>query len=178
MKIPNEYPKFINKSALLIVLGREDGTLYLASNGFIDKITEFGVRIPKYSDREGFFLRSGGGRLLGTGSVYEPKIKMVERRFLNDFSEKIKKILKENKVTEIYLFSPKFMHTYFEQEIPPKYLKMVRCKFNGNYRKNHPLELLDKIRIQISKSHPGPVPVNKEARKILSKFKIINKRKG
>lgn len=175
MKIPNEYPKFIDESALIIVSGRENGVFYNAKKGIIEKVTEFGEREPKYSDREGFFMRLGGGRFLGSGSVYESKIKTVEKRFMSDFHKEFINYVNHNDIDQVYFFAPKFMHGYLCNEIPDKYHDIIKYQFDGNYQKEHPLKLLKKIGDEIEREHPGPVPVKKEARKILSRFKITNK---
>ncbi|MDD3481004.1 MAG: hypothetical protein PHW75_02150 [Patescibacteria group bacterium] len=176
MKIPNEYPKFISKKTLLVVMGRENGKFYMAEKGFLSLVTEFGERVPKYSDREGFFIRLGRGKYFGSGSVYGPKIKEVEKRFMTDFRKEFLNVTRKNNFDQIYLFAPRFMHKYVEDEIPVNYRDIIKYRFAGNFQKEHPLKLLEIIGKEIEREHPGAVPVKEEARKILKKFKVINNR--
>ncbi len=107
------------------------------------------VRTPKYSDREGFFARSGNGRTYGTGSVYEPKDQESKKQFIKEFSSEIKGLAAERDITSAYVFSPDYAVTELKSELPEEVLSKVRLTFMGNFVKFGPMELLSRISDQL-----------------------------
>ncbi len=145
MQISQDLPQF-NKKALIIVAGRRKADFYIAFSGQIEKIDSFEIEEPKYSDKEGFFMRLGGGKMLGTGSVLEDKKVEFDRRFIKDLKDKVEEIFSKNKTEEIYLFAANYAKKNLPKNLSKETSQKIILSFDGNYGKSHPFELIKKIK--------------------------------
>lgn len=174
MKISQKLPQFSQKT-LLIVAGRQSGDLYFAHNGEIDKIDSVRVETPTYSDKEGFFMRVGRGMTLGRWSVLEEPKEETLNKFLKELKEKIQNFMKEKEVEEIYLFSSDFVRKGLPRVLSSEINQKIVGVFNGNFLKQHPFELIKKIKIQ--KENSIPKVVSESVKKILNKKNMENNNK-
>ena len=140
--------QFKNKKALLVVTGLHEADFYIAKDGNLQKTGDFKLLNPHYSDKEGFFERSGHGRVLETGSVLETNKIEIRHRFLKGMDKILDSIVKRQKITDIYLFSPNFVVNELTQLLPKEDRKKIRYIFIGNYTHMHPFQLLAKIKDQ------------------------------
>ncbi len=81
MKITRDLPQFQNKKALIVVTGFHEADFYIVAMARMEKIGEFKLLYPHYSDKEGFFETAGHGKVLESGSVLEKDKVESRRRF-------------------------------------------------------------------------------------------------
>ncbi|MFW5871975.1 MAG: host attachment protein [bacterium] len=167
MKIPQEYPQFEEKNTLLVVMGTNHGIIYQAKDGTLEKIDELLVEEPEYSDNEGMFKR-GGGDQTTYGSVLESKKEEYQKRFSKDLAEKVLDLSKKGNLEQIYLFYPKMMSHLVEEDWNENLKKIILVKFDGNYTKESPTELLEKIKNK--RENDDKKDPEGEAKEILEKF--------
>jgi hypothetical protein len=146
MRIPFDLPQFKDKRALIIITGKQAADFYIAGDGEMTKISWFVLKTPRYSDREGFFVRSGRGKTYSSGAVYETLDDKIKGEFLKKFAHEVKKILARRSITDIYLFAPSYMKNVIQGAFPKRDLIFIRVSFLGNFSKKHPLFLLKKIK--------------------------------
>jgi hypothetical protein len=168
MDIPRGEYNFKNEHALLIVTGKQAGRLFYASEGKVEELDAGFIPTPKYSDREGFFARSGAGRTYGFGSVYEPKDQETKRKFMRMFSDKVEKAVRENNISSIYLFSPNYEITEFKESLSPEVSAKLRFTFMGNFVRFAPHEPLKKITARMEKTREKSQMRGAEEQKILA----------
>lgn len=176
MKISKNFPQFKNKTALFIVTGFHLAEMYKAKDGKIEKIGEFEVDYPKYSDRESFFERTGQGRVYGSGAVYEMEKDETRKRFLHELKKTEKSVISHLNITQIYIFSPVYIAHSVIETLPDTIRGKVKRVFIGNFTHEHPFNLLKKIKRQ-KNIEEKILPVKKEARDILNRFKGREKKK-
>jgi len=145
MKIKRELPQFEDKKTLLLVTGKQEAVIYIAYKGVIEKIVEVKVETPKYSDREGFFARTGRGKNLGSGSAYEDAGIEIKKQFFNEISTKLKILAKNQKIRVLYLFTPVYMSKQLPAALPKSIANAIVAVYHGNFRSEHPFILLAKI---------------------------------
>lgn len=177
MKISNALPQFAEEKALFAIVGRQVGTLHVAYKGLLTKVADIEVPTPVYSDREGFFARSGRGISLGGGSVYESKNLKVQEDFLKKLNEAVDEAMKENDIGAIYLFVPPQRTKETKGALSRPAQELVRQTFRGNFS-NHPLpELVEMIKekrvAKAQKAFLDAAPA--EAKKILAKSRKARK---
>ncbi|MBD3282598.1 MAG: hypothetical protein GF387_03285 [Candidatus Portnoybacteria bacterium] len=175
MQISKKLPQFNNEKAILVIAGMYGADFYNASDGVIEKVDEFRISEPTYSDREGHFQVKGRGKRFGSGSVYEPKKQKVINVLLNEFDKHFDDIVSSG--DSFYLFSPEYISNEFEKEISDKFKKKIKRVIHGNYLGEHPFSFLKKLgKIQDKEaSRKKVVPTPKEAWKILKKSKVARK---
>lgn len=149
MTISEGLPRFDNERALLITTGKQVGKLYYATKGRVHEIDHLELETPKYSDREGFFARSGSGRAYGAGAPYEPKDTETKRKFLRQFGVRIKEAVAKRKTDAIYLFTPNYAIKELKEELSGELRDKIRFSFMGNYVKFGPEDLLSKIQARL-----------------------------
>lgn len=175
MKITNKLPQFENKKTLLIVTGGFSGLYFLASDGQIKEIFRTEESQQHYSDREGFFQRSGQGKVFGSGAVYEENKVEREKRFIKTILNETSRLNKEIDFDEIYLFTPDYISNqitkHFPKEVRQKFIKV----FEGNYIHDHPFAILSRIKLDQDKFIGKKVPLKEEARKILTKYYLTRR---
>jgi hypothetical protein len=168
MKIRHPLPQFGNDKVLLIVSGHQSADFYVCSDGEIRSKEALCVKKPVYPDREGFFMKSGYGKVFGAVSVLKNLKNFIQNRFVKKLVERTDAVMAEEKVEGIILFSPEQMTGLILEKMTAHLSRRVRMCIYGNYTKNHPLELLAKIQ-EVFDESVGVVPAKKEARKILEK---------
>lgn len=145
MNIPEEYPQFTDRAALLIVTGAQDADFYFAHDGVMEKIDSFKIEKPHYSDNEGFSETRSGGRVLASGSAKEGVKEKVLADFLHEFKIHSKDAYMKNMPDALYVFTPGYMvHFVTESLLADAERRIVRV-FRGNYYDKHPTEFLQMI---------------------------------
>lgn len=169
MKIRHPLPQFENETVLLIVSGHSSADFYVCRNGHIENRDAFRIAKPVYLDREGFFMKSGYGKVFGTGSVLKNLKNYVQNRFVSNLVKKADRLAAREKVAGIFLFSPDYMTGMILEKMPRRLAGQIRMCVYGNFTKSHPLELVDKIREVYDASIGARPSERKEVCKILKK---------
>ena len=95
MQITNQLYQFSDRKSLLLATGKQQARIYYCFDGTVEEIDFFKEPKPRYSDREGQFMRSGRGMVMGTGSVYEAQDDVATRYFLHHLAERVKEAVHE-----------------------------------------------------------------------------------
>jgi hypothetical protein len=165
MKISKELPQFEGEKALVLVTGMEDAKIFVAENGKIEEVDSFKVEKPIYSDREGHFETRKGGKVIGSGSVYEQKDEETVKHFTKELEAKLARFKNES-ITKVFLFSPGYVVSMIRRALPLSLIAKTEGVIKGNYLNSHPFDLLGMIRGM----KPLPTaPMKAEAEKILTK---------
>jgi len=159
--------QFRNEQALFIVSLVREAEFYLAENGRIEKKDGFEIPKPEYLEREGFFMKSGHGKIFGSGEAYRDFKVYLEKKFLKKLQVKVGDFLKGRKIEAIYLFAPDYMAGMVLRHMPKKACDMIKMCVYGNFIKRHPLELVERIQRLFGESIGLSVPRKKEAWRIL-----------
>ena len=144
MKITKNLPQFDNEKVLLIVTGRQEAEFYYAGSGIVEKISEFKVKKPTYSDHEGRVIRQGRGQLFGSGTAS----KDTKEKILQDFKRAFKKSLQtvlEGAPDVIYVYTPAPLASELPALFPKKTALRIKKIIRGNFYGRHPFEILKKI---------------------------------
>lgn len=174
MKIPQKYPQFAQKNYLIVVSGAEEFVFFKISEGEI--LEERKVQIPKErKERQGFFVKSGRGKIFEMGAVFEPKKLKQQKQLLKELKKNIEDCLEKNReIEKIYLFVP----AYLSRKVLSLLKKMTKIGVElvekGNFLNVHPLELVELISQKIKEKRV--VPISEEAKKLLEKFKFRKSR--
>jgi len=166
MKISEKLPQFSKKS-LIIVTGGQAGKIYLAYNGEIEKLNEFKIDNPKYSDREGFFVRSGQGKTFGSGAVREENKHKITGEFLKQLKLSIEEIVSKNKIEDFYLLSPDYIKNELYEILSSEIQSKIVLFTEGNFHDSHPFDFLEKIKKEIDEKKTKII--SEEVIKILKK---------
>jgi hypothetical protein len=153
------------------VFSKQGAVFYKAHQGEIEKITEFEVENPRYSDREGFFMsRSKDVGTIRAGSVGEVDDDQIKRDFFEKFREALKSY-KDNldEADDVYLFAPAKIISDLKEELPKNIQDKIFMEFQKNYRKLHPFKILTKIDEELTRkiSAIKDAPRTEEEKKIL-----------
>jgi hypothetical protein len=172
MQIEKNLPQFTGQRSLIMVTGRQEGVMYIALNGEIEEKERLQIEDPGYTDREGFFMSSGG--TTGTfkaGSVYKENITQnLTRQFLNQLQKKIKDMTQKQNPEKIYLFCPDYMKKEIMNKLPKAMKGKIRTVKLGNYISSHPFTLLESIKEEQEKTKDNIVtPIKEKALKILKR---------
>jgi len=133
MKIPRDFSQFINQKALIVVTGLHEADLYAAGDGILEKIGDFKLLYPHYSDKEGFFERAGHGRIFETGSVLETDKVELRHRFLKEIDRVLDNMVMKQDITDIYIFTPDFVKKELVRLLPKEDRKKIRMIVGRNY---------------------------------------------
>ncbi len=146
MKISKDLPQFKEEKSLIVVSAGQSAVVYKAHKGFLEELfkTQFFTR--PYSDREGFFFRSGRGKRISSGSVYEPKQEVMHREFFKKLSNSLKDIIKKGYYGRVYLFIPHYLTSMMHKYIPYNLKNIPFDVIRGNFVNENPFKLLLKIR--------------------------------
>lgn len=167
LSIQAQLPQFPGPPALVVASGRQTAVIYLAHQGQIREIDRYQEETPVYSDREGSFKKSGQGRDLAQGSVYENKKDYIEDRYKQALSARLKKILHKYDNAVIYFFCPKYISASIMASLPQNGVKKIAFCIDGNYHQEHPFELLKMLQEEIRSIGQGRPPASQEAGKLL-----------
>ncbi len=149
MKISQKLPQFENKKTLIVVASKQEGKFYLANQGTIKKLTYFKFSRPKYSDREGSFMTKGRTGVYGRGSVYELKKERIRIELIKRLQNKLKKILKSEKIDSIYIACPNHLKNRIKTAFPSSAKRKIELFIPGDYYHFHPFDLLKKVKDKI-----------------------------
>lgn len=175
MKITRNLPQFAGRKALLVVTGLHEADFYIARSGEIQKIGDFRLLYPHYSDKEGFFESAGHGRVFESGSVLEIDKIEIRHRFLKEMDRMLDKIVVGEDVTDIYILTPDYMKNELTKLLPKEDRKKIRYIFLGNYTHFHPFQILEILKAR--ENLGWKIPVKEEARKILGIPIVVKERK-
>lgn len=151
MKVPSELPQFNKNPTCFVVVTKFTAKFYFVYKGVLKKISDIKQKKLSYSDREGFFMRRGKGRMYGTGSVYESKDEELARRFSKRASDKLKELISKYKVRNIFIFEPSHLNYRLWSNLSVRIQKKVKHRIRGNYSNMHPLSLVEKLSISCNK---------------------------
>ncbi len=150
MKIPKEFPQFQNEKVLLLATGKESAVIYLAGDGELTEIASFQIPPEKHSNPASRFQHRGHGEIFGMGTVYDKQDEVRMQKFFKKLGETMKPIVEEDHISRFYLFAPAYFVKQVEKHLPKKLQKQLQHKFDGNFTRIKPLELLQKIKIDLS----------------------------
>lgn len=179
MKISDNFPVLQKANALFLVSGKQSAIIYRLRKGEINERETIEIKNPTYSDKEGRFESRGPkGRLQGSGSVYNPKSQYIKQKFLDSLLKEIKQI--KRPYDSIYLFAPMHVINDIESALPNLVSKKIKRKFTGNFTKQHPTDLLKKVRNlrEFKAKTEARKRATGEAAKILRRGSKITKRNG
>ncbi len=144
MQLPNQLKEKINQPALIIISSEQQAKFYMVVDDVVTLAREVGVEKPEYSDHEGFFQGSGGGKELNSGSVEKDVKHIVREDFLKVFTPGAKEMLDAEEFKQVYLLAPSTVLSSLEEHLPKARLSKPLIKVAGNYVKLSPLEVLEK----------------------------------
>jgi hypothetical protein len=169
----------INNS-LVLVTAKEQGKLYEIKGNTLQIIDYVAEHPPEYSDNEGYFMRSGGGELYGSGNPREEDDKANLDRFINAIEQEASEALKRGAYERILVIEPEHLKGKVAAHINnPSHLpvEVVAC---GNYVQHDPnalAELLDwHNNEQLDPADPASVAGEENAeekRKILETAELL-----
>jgi len=169
MKISKNLPQFEKEQALVVVLGKQEGKFYLANKGIIEEVSCFKFSKPKYSDREGRFIKRGKGGIYKSGAVYEAKKERILTELANRTRDNLKEIMDKNKVDGIYVFCLAHLKNQLNDSFPASARQKIKLSLSGDYFHYHPHYLLKKIADKIDSEKKPALPLKESALKILKK---------
>lgn len=173
MKIPKKYPQFENQETLIIICGRQKAKVLLAKDGLLEKLEDFGIETPQYSDREGFFkTRIKDVGVAKSGAVYEDKKEKVKKELLKELKKRLKKVSFDKKTPVINLFSPDYLKNEAEEAVKQVFHKSKPSYYSGNFYSQSNFAVLEVLKKGYS---PKKEVKKKEAKKILDKTKAARK---
>jgi hypothetical protein len=150
MKIPKEFPQFQNEKVLLLATGKESAAIYIASDGELTELRSFKLPPEKYTYPEARFEHRGHGAILGVGTVYEKHDEVRTQKFFKKLEEAMESLVEKNHISHLYLFAPTYFLKQVEKHLPKKWRQQIAKKFDGNFTRVKPLELLQKIKTDLA----------------------------
>ena len=148
MKIPSKFKVLQKEKSLLLVTGKLVAKYFSIDKGIIELLGEIRIEKPKYTDKEGFFERRGKSQSFGFGSVLESKDDKMEKEFTGKLNTEIKKLVEKYQTEKIYLLCPEYMKGIVYDALPASALKKLQIvEFFGNFINEHPLRLLERVKM-------------------------------
>ncbi|PIR89132.1 MAG: hypothetical protein COU07_02790 [Candidatus Harrisonbacteria bacterium CG10_big_fil_rev_8_21_14_0_10_40_38] len=145
IKIPETLKSFSSTPSLLLVAGTSGARFFVVSPTGLTEVDSFFIDKPKYSDNEGFFVRSGGGKRFGSGSVKVENSNELLSRFVNSFADRSKKLINSYKyLNKVFLFVPSHLAPIVRSSLPKDAKNKLVAVISGNYLKFHPLDIAKK----------------------------------
>ncbi len=148
MKIPRQFPQFKDEKTLVLVTGKQVAKAYMAENGVIDKVFEFKVDKPKFSDNEGAFKSSGHGKTIRSGSVREENKDVVLLEFLKLLDKELKQLGKGQypKIIDLYVLCPDYHKSVIQKALPKALSSKLKKLIEGNYLKTNRTGILELLK--------------------------------
>ena len=168
MQISKELPQF-SKRSLIVVAGSHSAEILRVHKGEIELIDSLKMEMPKYSDKEGFFVRSGKGKIFGSGSAPKEGKRDFLAKFTKELAIRVEKAFQEDSSESVYLFSPEHMKEMILGKISLNVKERITLEIDGNFVDNHPFDLLKMIMEKLDEKRP--VVTSEEAVKLLKKKK-------
>jgi hypothetical protein len=152
MEISNNFPILQKSNAIFIVSGKLAAKIYRIGDGLLHERDTLEVTIPRYTDREGYYEQhSPQGSIQGSGSMGEVHDDYIQRDFIKYLADEIKDI--KRPYDSVYVFGPAHVVKSLEQALPRATVAKIRQTFVGNFTKQHPTELLEKIESEITEKN-------------------------
>jgi protein required for attachment to host cells len=107
-------------------------------------VREAVVEKPEYSDREGFYQASGGGKELNSGSVEKDSKQIKREDFIKAFVPACREVAGTTELERLYLFAPATTLPSLQEHLPTTLLTKLTKTIAGNYVKMSPIELVEK----------------------------------
>lgn len=136
MKISENLRQFNNEAVLFAVTGDFEADFYLAKDGEIDKVDSLLVERRNPEIPEGFVAKE-------SGNIKNIK-KFRHAEFAKEFKKHLTALLAKSAVKEAYLFAPAELKNELEKDFPAKLRKSLKV-YEGNFHKEHPFKLLEKV---------------------------------
>lgn len=144
MKIPKKLQSTISKESLLIVAGKEYGKIFEYSSPELKLTKEIKPVLQTNQDHEGLVVRSGNSETYGFGKLKKDNEVIKKRNsFYKALSKELRKL--KGKYKNIYLFIPQYYLQEFKKHIPQIVDSKITQTHLGNYTKEHPIVLIQKI---------------------------------
>lgn len=161
MRIKRHLPQFHDRTALLVVAGRKAADVYIASSGKLDRVEHIKEERPAYEDNEGFSwttaIRPTGARYrMSSGAQREPLDDHRGKKFLHELARLLWRQEQRRSVDEVYLFTPK-PHELLGV-LHPDLRKKVREVVKGDFAKEHPFMLLERLKRELDVRIVVPAP--------------------
>jgi hypothetical protein len=180
MKVPARYLDTLDDNVLVIVATRQTAALHHLVGDRLEILARIDIPTPTYSDREGFFARSGRGMRLGSGSVYEFKKRHIQEEFLRQFRPAVADAVSKTGTRTIYLYAPAHRMQEIEDAFPYRTRRLISRRFRGNFSKLPVLELLERAaerrRHRVAAAEKQLAPAS--AKRIMKKAKKARKVTG
>lgn len=161
MQIPMQLPQFYNQNVLFVVMGSQRGILYFASDGTMEIIGTVEQPTPRYSDREGYFARSGHGYRYGGGSAYEENNVEQIRRFFRKAANEVYRVMRTHDIDHVYVYEPAYAKGAVTMTLKPLVDDRVELVRYGNYIHAAPTTLLGLLQqahdVEIDPADPASV---------------------
>jgi hypothetical protein len=170
MKISEHLPHF-KAPCLMIVAGKQEAVFFLAQDNKVEQINAVKLKKPHYTDREGRFQKSGNGKVLGSGSVYESQDDETTKQFIKQVAEASVNMVAQYDIKKIFLFCPTYLSNQMEDGLPKELQNLIDYIFYGNYNHQHPFVLLSKVQEYLREETDDRKvePIKNEALDILKK---------
>lgn len=153
LHLPKSYPQFL-ENTLILCLNHDSARLYNVYFHELEELTQIHTSDTDfhYSDKEGFIYAPATN--IGTIPGYEPHNKEhYERVFLNYLNQKLIDLTKGIEYHRFIIFVPDDLKKITKEKLPPQILKKSEF-ISGNFTKHHPLELIEKITLELPHLFP------------------------
>ncbi|HEX8974690.1 MAG TPA: host attachment protein [Patescibacteria group bacterium] len=150
MKISQKLPQFERFPALFITSGEYEAHFYVAFQGKIEekKLLKMNPR-EEAKEKQGFIGHKGGQQNLASVSHHGNYIEDLKMKFCRDAQKKIRDMIAEYKLGEIYIFAPKYVAKRIMDALGKPEQKKIRMQFYKEYTKHSPLKLLEDFQKQV-----------------------------
>lgn len=144
MKISNKLTHF-DEPTLIIISNSMGAVFYYANKDEVNKVMDFHIEKPEFSDREDFG-RFSTGVVYETGTKYDKKKLLIIREFKQQFVSALKFLSKRLNIKKMIIFSAKTLYNYAREMV----LKVwkgtnIQQHWKGDYTKKHLVEILEVI---------------------------------
>lgn len=176
MKIPTPINQFKEKAVLFIIAGDYEARFLIAHKGKIRDIEniKFSMR-EEGKEKQAYVHSNPGPEKAGAMSHYGKYREDLKLKFYKSVRDKTYELSSNEKINEIYLFSPKQTLNRIYEKLRKETKDKIKNKFYGEYTKHSPLEIL-KIWEEENKSAPERIYKNKEEEKILTNSPVQRKK--
>lgn len=150
MKIPQALHQFEKYPAIFLASGEYEAIFYLASKGEIKELERIKMAPREEAkEKQGMLKSSSDASHLGAVSHHGRYLEELKLKFAQKTRAIIHDLLVTYHPEEICLFAPKYVSNRILKTFKEAERKQVRMKFEGNYTKKNPLELLKAFQKEI-----------------------------